>query len=224
MALELSAGYAANGTGRYQEAIKFAEMARTLDPETPFVVLSIVAGNLYLDRFDEAYKAIQLYASPASSYSVLSYRYYFAFLRGDQAEMDKAIAESKQSSEVEEMLEHNQALVAAQAGRLRDADRLSRHAVELAGRVGQQETAATFMAAQAIWNGFYGNAGEARERAETALKIASGRDLKYAAAFALALTNEFPRSLARPTSWTRPTRKTPRFRTATCLRFAALLR
>jgi hypothetical protein len=37
---------------------------------------------------------------------------------------------------------------------------------------------------------------EARQRAETALRIAASRDLKYAAAFAFALAHEFSRSQA----------------------------
>jgi serine/threonine protein kinase len=197
LAFELSAGYAANGTGRYDEAIKFAEMARALDPGTPTAIISLVGCNFYLDRFDEVSKAIQRYVSPDSNPAgMLIFRYYLAFLQGDQAEMDRVISQGKQDPRAEGEFDHVRALVAAQAGRLKDADRLSRHAVDLARRAGEKETAATFIAAQAIWNGFYGNVAEARQRAEAALSMAGGRDLNYAAAFALALANEFPRSQA----------------------------
>jgi eukaryotic-like serine/threonine-protein kinase len=197
VAFDLSAGYAANGTGRYEEAIKFAEMAVALDPEAPTPVISIVGADLYSDHFDEASKAIQRYASTGASQTVLlPFRYYLAFLRGDRAEMDKAVSESKQGNEVEEFLDLNQALVAAQAGRLKDADRLSRRAIDLAQGAGAKERAATWLAAQAVWNGFYGNAAEASQRAEMALKTATSRDLKYAAAFAFALAHEFSRSQA----------------------------
>jgi serine/threonine protein kinase/Tfp pilus assembly protein PilF len=196
-AFDLSAGYAANGTGRYEEALKFAEMARALDPEIPSANASIVGCNLYLDRFDEASKAIQRYVGPDTGASgILTFRYYLAFLRGDQAEVDKVVSGSKQHIEVEEVLDHSQALVAAQAGRLKDADRLSRRAMDLAQRAGAKERAATWLASQAVWNGFYGNAAQARQRAETALGMATSRDLKYAAAFALALANEVARSQA----------------------------
>ena len=196
LALELSAGYAANGTGRYDEAVKFAEMALALDPETRSALISVVACNIYLDRYDEASKALQRFASPDTNPAVLMYRYYLALLRGDQAEIDRAVSESKQHVDVEEMLDHIQALVAAQSGRLKDADRLSRRSVDLSQAAGAKERAATWIASQAVWNGFYGNAAQARQRAETALRMATGRDLKYAAAFALALANEFPRSEA----------------------------
>ena len=197
MAFNLSAGYAADGTGRYEEAIKYGEMARTLDPEAPSAVISIVGANLFSDHFDEASKAIQRYASPgANQTTLLSFRYYLAFLRGDRAEMDKAVSESKQGNEVDEMLDLNQALVAAQAGRLKDADRLSRRAMDLAQGAGAKERAGTWLAAQAVWNGFFGNDAEASQRAEKALSLATGRDLEYAAAFAFALAHDFSRSQA----------------------------
>jgi serine/threonine protein kinase/tetratricopeptide (TPR) repeat protein len=196
-AFVLSAGYAAQGTGRYQEAIKFAEMARALDPGMPMAIICIVGGNFYLDRFDEASKAIPRHAIPDSNPALmLIFRYYLAFLQGDQAEMDRVASESKQRIEVEEWLDHSQALVAAQAGRLKDADRLSRRAMDLAQGAGAKERAATWIASQAIWNAFYGNAAETRQRAEMALRMATGRDLKYAAAFAFALADEFSRSQA----------------------------
>lgn len=195
LAFDLSAGYAAQGTGRYREAIRFAEMAMALDPGIPTAAADVVGCNLYLDRFDEASKAIQRHVSPDINPGVLLIiRYYLAFLQGDQAEMDRAASESKQRIEVEEVLDHSQALIAAQAGRLKDADRLSRRAVDLAQGAGAKERAATWIASQAVWNAFYGNAAEARQKAEMALRMATGRDLKYAAAFAFALAHEFSRS------------------------------
>jgi eukaryotic-like serine/threonine-protein kinase len=197
LAFELSAGYAAIGTGRYDEAIKFAEMARALDPGSPTPIISIVGCNIYLDRFDEASKAIQRYLSPDNNPGPMPIlRYHLGFLRGDQAEMDRVISQNKQGARAEGVFDHVRALIAAQAGRLKDADRLSRNAVDLARRAGEKETAATFIAAQAIWNGLYGNAADDRQSAETALSMGDGRDLNYAAAFALALANEFPRSQA----------------------------
>ena len=197
LALNLSAGYAANGTGRYDEAIKFAEMAQALDPGLSSPIMSIVGDNIYLDRFEEASKALQHYLSrDTSPPAVLIFRYYLALLRGDQSGMDQAVSEGKEHVGVEEFLYHIQALVAAQTGRLKDADRLSQRSVDLAQRAGAKERAATWIASQAVWSAFYGNAVEARQRAEMALSMATSRDLKYAAAFALALTNEFLRSQA----------------------------
>ena len=53
-----------------------------------------------------------------------------------------------------------------------------------------------FEAATAVWEAFYGNAAAARQRATAALELARGRDVDYAAAFALALSGDVARARA----------------------------
>jgi hypothetical protein len=53
-----------------------------------------------------------------------------------------------------------------------------------------------FEAGRAVWEAFYGNAAAARQSASKALALNRGRDVDYAAAFALALSGELPRSRA----------------------------
>jgi hypothetical protein len=48
-----------------------------------------------------------------------------------------------------------------------------------------------------VWEAFYGNAAAARQSASRALALAQGgREVEYAAAFALALVGDLPRSRA----------------------------
>jgi tetratricopeptide (TPR) repeat protein len=51
-----------------------------------------------------------------------------------------------------------------------------------------------FEAATAVWEAFYGNAAAARQKATTALDVARGRDVDYAAALALVLSGDGARS------------------------------
>ena len=51
-----------------------------------------------------------------------------------------------------------------------------------------------FDLAIAVWDAFYGNAAAARQRATTVLERARGRDVDYAAAFALALSGDVARA------------------------------
>ena len=51
-----------------------------------------------------------------------------------------------------------------------------------------RERAAVFQAAPAVWHALMGNVAEARRTAGLALDMSAGRDVSYAAAFALALT------------------------------------
>ena len=79
---------------------------------------------------------------------------------------------------------------------MQDARRTAAVAVDIATQKGQRERAASFEAATAVWEVFYGNAAAARQRATTALDLARGRDVDYAAAFALALAGDVARSRA----------------------------
>jgi tetratricopeptide (TPR) repeat protein len=53
-----------------------------------------------------------------------------------------------------------------------------------------------FEAARAVWEAFYGNAAAARQSATKALELGRGREVDYAAAFALALSGDPRRSRA----------------------------
>jgi len=68
--------------------------------------------------------------------------------------------------------------------------------VEIAQRSGRRERAALFEAARAVWEAFYGNAAAARQSASQALTLGRGRNVDYAAAFALALAGDLPQSRA----------------------------
>ena len=87
-------------------------------------------------------------------------------------------------------------LALARTGQLQAARQMSRLAADLAQQAGRRERAAMFEAAAAVWEGFFGNAASAKRRAADALASSTGRDVQYAAAFALALSGESPRSRA----------------------------
>jgi hypothetical protein len=53
-----------------------------------------------------------------------------------------------------------------------------------------------FEAGRAVWEAFYGHAAAARQSASKALALNRGRDVDYAAAFALALSGDLPQSRA----------------------------
>ena len=97
---------------------------------------------------------------------------------------------------MEDVISHLEALALARSGRLQDARRMSAVAVEIAKRSGRRERAGLFEAATAVWEAFYGNAAAARQSATKALELGRGREVDYAAAFALALSGDLPQSRA----------------------------
>ena len=190
----LMAGFAANGSGKHELSIQEAGKAIALDPDHPLPYASLAFSALYLDRLADAEAAL-LRASQRSlevpDYTVV--RFFISFLKGDREGMNREVSRSS-GGRGEDLMLHLQALDLARSGRLREARQTSRLAVNLARQGGQRERAARFEAATAVWEGFVGNAPAARQRAADALELTAGRDVTYAAAFALALSGDWARS------------------------------
>ena len=123
-------------------------------------------------------------------------RYNIAVLKGDQEQMDRAVGLARAKRGPEHWMAHEQALALARSGRLRAARRLSNRAVELALQEPGREAAASDQAARAVWESVCGNAVEGKTNAMTALELSEGRDVEYAAAFALGFSGSSSRSEA----------------------------
>jgi tetratricopeptide (TPR) repeat protein len=196
----LLGGLAATSTGRYELSIESADRAIALDPDLPPAYVNKAVSSLYLGRVADAEAALRAAADRKLSHrGYLIVPYLIALVRDDEEGMARAAARAKsvpRTLSVEDMLVHVEALARARAGRLEEARRTSRIAVDLALQARQRERAATYEASVAVWEAFYGNAGAARQAAAEALALARGRDVDYAAAFALALAGDIPRARA----------------------------
>ena len=189
-AFSLSGGYAANGTGRLEEVVEMSAKSLELEPDQLYGYINSARALFNLGRFEESEKAYAVAAAHhATAPDTPVFQYLLAFLKHDQAGMERASAESRaQNSEL--VVAQIQALVAAHDGRLNEAERYSRSATEMALRAGLRERTAVFQAAPAVWNALYENNDAARRAAEAALKTFEGRDVAYAAGFALGLGGE----------------------------------
>jgi tetratricopeptide (TPR) repeat protein len=190
----IMSGWVAYGTGQYEKGIQAAEKAIPLDPSIPFPYQSIAVHNLSLDRFPQAADALQRAAqrSPEQA-DFLVIHYYLAFLKGDQAGMDREVARASGKPAADSM-SHHQALVLARSGQMGQARIMWEHAITSAHQAGTLERAAIYTAAAAVCEAHLGNAAAAKERGRAALKLARGRDVEYAAAFALARSGDLPES------------------------------
>ena len=122
--------------------------------------------------------------------------YAVAFLKGDDEELRRTGTVARKNPGLVDLIPHLEALALARSGRLQDARRMSAVPVEIAQRSGRRERAALFEAARAVWEAFYGNAAAARQSASQALALGRGRNVDYAAAFALALSDDLRQSRA----------------------------
>ncbi len=191
----LLGGFASQGTGHYEVSIEAAKKAIKLDPDFTFGYLNLAYSYYYLDRPGEAEQVIQQATDrklePPESFML---RLFAAFLRNDQAAMDREAARAKGRSGAEDWITHGQAMVAAYSGHLRDARIFTQRAVDLAQAAGETEKAATYEAGAAVYEGFFRNATDAKRHAAAALKLSRGREVEYAAAIALALAEDFAQS------------------------------
>ncbi len=195
-AFSLSGGYAANGTGRFEQVVELSAKSVELEPDQLYGYINGADALFSLGRFEEAEKAFAAAAAHHANPELMASRYRLALLKRDQAGMERFVAESRGNQDGELVLTQVQALAAARDGRLKEAEQYSRGAIEMASRAGLRERTAVFQAAPAVWNALYENKAAARSMAETALKAFDGRDVDYAAGFALGLAGDAARAEA----------------------------
>jgi hypothetical protein len=193
----LLAGLSAQGTGRFERSIEQAQKNIAADPGFVFGYANLARSYLYQDRFGEAGNTLQgASARKLEIPDFLVLQYNLAFLKGDKEQMDRAVTLAKGKREAEHWVAHAEALTLAHSGQLREAQRVSGRAVELARQEGEREAAAKYQAAAAVWEALYGHTAEAKRNVVAALGLSSGRDVEYASALAAAFAGDFSRSEA----------------------------
>jgi serine/threonine protein kinase/tetratricopeptide (TPR) repeat protein len=192
----LLGGISTHGTGRFQIAIAAAQEAIAADPNFSMGYGGLASAYFRTERFPEAESTLRRASErKLETPALLVFRYTIAVLKGDQEEMDRAVSQAKGKRRAEHWMAHEEALALARSGRLQAAQRSSSRAVELAlqeqfGR----ESAASYRAARAVWEGLCENAAEGIRSALAALELSQGRDVEYAAGLALAVSGDSSRS------------------------------
>ena len=190
-------GLATHGTGRFERAIEMSRQRVAAEPDEVFGYSSLAESYFFMDRFDEAQRALEsASARKLETPDFLVLRYNIAALRGDQPEMDRVAGLAKGKRRAEHWMAHEEALALAHSGRLQAARLSSNRAVDSALQAGDRETAASYQAARAVWEAAYGNVVEGKRDALASLALSKGRDVQYTAGLALALTQDLPRSEA----------------------------
>ena len=92
----LASGFVTKGSGRYEGCIERAAKAEAADPQSPFGYLNAAACYMYLDRLDEAAEALQRAADrKVSGTDFTPWHFHLAFLRGDDAAMEREFARAQ---------------------------------------------------------------------------------------------------------------------------------
>jgi tetratricopeptide (TPR) repeat protein len=178
-------------SGEYEKAVEEDKRAIEIDPDSAIGYSQLAFNYEYLDRLGEAAHTLQQAAARKLEIGdFLVQRYDIAFLRGDQAAMQREAALARGKSGAEDWISDHEAFVSAYSGRLQDARRLSHRAAELAQQAAQRDRAALDETGLALWEGFFGNASAAKRSAMAAHELSKTREVEYGAAFALALSGD----------------------------------
>jgi len=189
------AGFVYPGLARHEKAVQEAQEAIRLDPDEAISYQLLAGDQLYLNDVNAAENTLRYAANrKLDTPDLLILRYDVAFVRNDEAEMGRVEALAQETSGSEDWAAQRQGFVLAYHGRMQDAMRMSRHAIDLAQQIGHSERAALFTTPPALWEAFFGNTSEARRRALAALAQSSAREVRYGAALALALSRDSSRA------------------------------
>jgi serine/threonine protein kinase/Flp pilus assembly protein TadD len=183
--------------GQYENALRKSREALRLDPEGGLSYANLVDIYLSLNRLEEARAtAEEAQTKNLDSTYLRMLLYQFAFLQNDATGMAQQVAWAANKPGMQSILLDFEAGTAGYSGRLGKARELSRPAVTLAEQGEAREEAASYEAEGAVREAVFGNATEAQQRAASALRLSTDRDVQYGAALALALAGDAARAQA----------------------------
>jgi tetratricopeptide (TPR) repeat protein len=191
-----SAPYTGAGTvylacGDYEHAIKSFEDALQRDPHAAYNYTNLAETLLNLSRSSEARQIVQRMQSrkleEVDRYIVA---YQLAFLDSDAEAMRRLLADSARTPEANDILEIFQAQTEAGRGRMNEARRHVRQAVNMA--VGAQELprAAIWQAQGALFEAEFVGRRHTEAQVQAALHLSRSRDVLQLAALALARSGD----------------------------------
>ena len=181
--------------GKYEKGVEVARQMVETDPDFAVGYLQLAFNNQFAGHLAEAEKALQQAAARKLEIPELAaQRYDIAFLKGDQAGMDREATLAQ--SAADDLVYDRRGFVLAYSGHLKEARLMAQRAEDLNQEPGQQGKKALFEIGPALWGAFFGNVPAARKGARAAVDLTMDRDVEYGAAFALALSGESSRSRA----------------------------
>ena len=189
-------GWFYNAMGQYDKAIAETEAGQRLEP-TITGYTNLASNYIAVNRLKDARQTLQeAQQKNFDGFLIRTGLYTLAFLSGDTAEMERQFAWAAGRPGEEDRMLNTHADTQAYYGRIQNARDLARRATDSAVRADAKETAAQWMAFQALREAELGNGAAARQSVARALALAPGRDIKVTAALALARTGETAQSRA----------------------------
>jgi len=179
--------------GEYEKAIAAAKRLMALDPIVPFSYVCMATAQQFLGRLEDAGATYRMANERGREIpEMLVQRYDLAFVRGDQAGVERIAAECLGKAGVEDWITYHHGMILAYSGHLRQAKDAAQRAAAMDQQGAAHDRAALFETAVALWDAFFGNTAAARQDAAEVLRLSRERDAEYGAALALALGGDSP--------------------------------
>jgi serine/threonine protein kinase/tetratricopeptide (TPR) repeat protein len=181
--------------GQFDRAVREYQITLGIDPQRALAVGNLCDVFLNLDRLDEAESVIENARTRALDHpNIHDCSYRLAFLRGDNAGMQREVTWAVGRAGEEDSLLNNESAVQAFYGRLAKAREFTRKAIASERRNTFRELSASVQAAGAYREAQLGYSGQARQ--DILAASASGEDVAALAALTWALLGDSARAQA----------------------------
>ncbi len=162
-----------------------------LDPGSGLNYANLVASYLAVNRLDEARATAQA-AQAHNLDNPLNHLFLYVidFLQHDAEGMEREAATLMGKPGFEDQILSAEAATAADAGQFSKSRELIRRASDSAQRADEKETAAGDEAVASLHEAMVGNMSQAKQQAQAALTLSTGRDVQSVSAIALSLAGD----------------------------------
>jgi len=189
----LSAIY--SNLGDYDKGLAASQESLKRNPGSGLGYGNLVNSYVNVNRLDEARTTAQeAQAHNLDSPAIHFLLYSINFLQHDAAGMEHEAAGLMGKPGFEDAMLYNESDTAAYAGQFAKARELTRRASDSAQRADEKETAADYVAEAAVREALGGNMSTAKQQAQAALALSSGRDVEAISAIALGMAGDAPQA------------------------------
>jgi len=180
--------------GRYEDALKEALEASRLSPNNTTARTNVISNFLSLGRWDEAEQAIaELRKINPELPMVHGTAAFLAFIRGDQATIDRELEWSKGKPEEGDFIATRGAH-AMYLGKLKESEQFANRAIELFKQQNRQENAANMVLNWASNMAVVGKCQQAKDKVTAAMALFRGDSLLSGAALIYAVCGDASRA------------------------------
>jgi eukaryotic-like serine/threonine-protein kinase len=181
--------------GSYDKSVSAFQESVRLNPGLAVPYANLLNAYLYVNRLDEAKALAQEIQSRNLDTPLVQLDLYMAdFLQQDASGMEREAAGLMGKPGYEALMLYLESDTAAYGGQLGKARELTQRAVESARRSEENEAGAGYEAEGAVREALVGNTAFAKQQAQAALALSSGRDTEGLSAIALALAGDAAQS------------------------------